>query len=47
VAPTSPAVSNAIYKLTGAEFNTNVIKPEKVLKAIREKEKINKEKAGK
>jgi 4-hydroxybenzoyl-CoA reductase subunit alpha len=37
VAPTSPAVANAIYKLFGVEFNSNVIKPEKVLKALKEK----------
>ena len=38
VAPTSPAIANAIYSVTGATFNSNVLKPEKVLKAIREKE---------
>jgi 4-hydroxybenzoyl-CoA reductase alpha subunit len=36
VAPAAPAVANAIYKLTGAMFNTNAMNPEKVLKAIRE-----------
>jgi CO/xanthine dehydrogenase Mo-binding subunit len=38
VAPTSPAIANAIYNVTGATFDSNVLKPEKVLKAIREKE---------
>jgi len=42
VAPTSPAIANAIYNVTGAEFNSNVLKPEKVLKAIREKEEKEK-----
>jgi 4-hydroxybenzoyl-CoA reductase subunit alpha len=38
VAPTSPAIANAIYNVTGAEFDSNTLKPEKVLKAIREAE---------
>jgi len=38
-APGAPALANAIYHAVGAEFNSNVLKPEKVLKAIREKEK--------
>jgi len=42
VAPTSPAIANAIYNVTGVTFNSNVIKPEKVLKAIREKEEKEK-----
>ena len=42
VAPTSPAIANAIYNVTGAEFDSNVLKPEKVLKAIREKEEKEK-----
>ncbi len=42
VAPTPPAIANAIYHVTGAEFNSNVLKPEKVLKAIREKEEKEK-----
>jgi 4-hydroxybenzoyl-CoA reductase alpha subunit len=42
VAPTPPAVANAVYKMTGALFNTNVMRPEKVLKAIREAEKKEK-----
>ena len=39
VAPTSPAIANAIYRKYGVEFNSNVIRPEKVLNALREKEK--------
>jgi 4-hydroxybenzoyl-CoA reductase alpha subunit len=46
-APAAPAMANAVYAVTGAEFDSNVLKPEKVLKAIREKEKKDKEKAGK
>lgn len=44
-APTAPALANAVYHAVGAEFNSNVLKPEKVLKAIREKEKKDKDKA--
>ena len=46
-APAAPAVANAVFNMTGAVFDSNVIKPEKVLKAIRAKEKKDKEKAGK
>jgi CO/xanthine dehydrogenase Mo-binding subunit len=42
VAPTSPAVANAIYNVVGVEFNSNVLRPEKVLKALREKEEKGK-----
>jgi CO/xanthine dehydrogenase Mo-binding subunit len=38
IAPTAPALANAVYQACGAEFFSNVLKPEKVLKAIREKE---------
>ena len=37
VAPTPPAIANAIYHVTGVEFNSNVLKPEKVFKALQEK----------
>ena len=37
--PGAPALANAVYHAVGAEFDTNVLRPEKVLKAIREKEK--------
>jgi len=39
IAPAAPAFANAVYQAVGAEFYSNVLKPEKVLKAIREKEK--------
>ena len=39
IAPTAPALANAVYQACGAEFFSNVLKPEKVLKAIRETEK--------
>jgi 4-hydroxybenzoyl-CoA reductase alpha subunit len=39
VAPTTPAIANAIYNKFGVEFNTNVLRPEKVLNALRGKEK--------
>jgi hypothetical protein len=35
-------VANAVYQATGAEFYSNVLKPEKVLKAVREAEKKQK-----
>jgi len=38
VAPTSPAVANAIYNAVGVEFDSNFLRPEKVLKALKEKE---------
>jgi len=44
-APTAPAMANAIYHAVGAEFDSNVLRPEKVLRAIREKEKKDKVKA--
>jgi CO/xanthine dehydrogenase Mo-binding subunit len=47
-APGAPALANAVYNAVGAEFNSNVLRPEKVLKAIREKEAkggMNKEEA--
>jgi hypothetical protein len=34
-----------VFQACGAEFFSNVLKPEKVLKAIREKEKKDKESA--
>jgi CO/xanthine dehydrogenase Mo-binding subunit len=42
VPPSAPAVANAVFQAVGAEFYSNVLKPEKVLKAIREKEKKEK-----
>ena len=45
IAPTAPALANAVYQAVGAEFFSNVLKPEKVLKAIKEKEKKDKESA--
>jgi 4-hydroxybenzoyl-CoA reductase subunit alpha len=42
VAPTPASIANAIYQATGAEINSNVLKPEKVWKAIREKEEKEK-----
>jgi 4-hydroxybenzoyl-CoA reductase alpha subunit len=42
IAPTAPAFANAVYAAVGAEFYSNVLKPEKVLKAIREKEQKEK-----
>jgi 4-hydroxybenzoyl-CoA reductase alpha subunit len=41
-APTAPAVANAIYNAVGVEFDSNVLRLEKVLKAIREKEEKGK-----
>ena len=38
VAPCPPAIANAALKMFGVEFNSNVFTPEKVLKAIKEKE---------
>jgi 4-hydroxybenzoyl-CoA reductase alpha subunit len=38
VAPTAPAIANAIYNAFGVQFDSNVLKPEKVLKALKEKE---------
>ena len=38
VAPCPPAIANAALKMFGVEFNSNVFTPERVLKAIREKE---------
>jgi len=35
IAPTAPALANAVFAVTGAEFDSNVLKPEKILKAIR------------
>jgi len=43
IAPAAPALANAVYQACGAEFFSNVLKPEKVLKAIKEKEKKDKE----
>ena len=43
--PAAPALANAVYQACGAEFFSNVLKPEKVLKAIKEKEKKDKESA--
>ncbi len=45
VAPTAPALANAVFAACGAQFDSNVLKPEKVLMALREVEK--KEKKGK
>jgi CO/xanthine dehydrogenase Mo-binding subunit len=39
IAPTAPSLANAVFHAVGAEFYSNVLKPEKVLKAIREAEK--------
>jgi 4-hydroxybenzoyl-CoA reductase subunit alpha len=47
IAPAAPALANAVYQACGAEFFSNVLKPEKVLKAIREKEQKEKEQKGK
>ena len=44
IAPTAPALANAIFNAVGAEFDSNVLKPEKVLNAIREAEKKAKNK---
>jgi 4-hydroxybenzoyl-CoA reductase subunit alpha len=38
VAPTSPAVANAIYNAVGVKFDSNFLRPEKVLKTLKEKE---------
>jgi 4-hydroxybenzoyl-CoA reductase subunit alpha len=35
-APGAPALANAVFNAVGAQFDSNVLKPEKVLKAIRE-----------
>jgi CO/xanthine dehydrogenase Mo-binding subunit len=45
LAPAAPALANAVFAAVGAQFDSNVMKPEKVLKAIREAEK--KDKKGK
>jgi len=37
-APTAPALANAIYNAVGVEFDSNVLRLEKVLKALKEKE---------
>jgi 4-hydroxybenzoyl-CoA reductase alpha subunit len=42
VAPVSPAIANAIYNVAGVLFDTNVIKPEKILKAIHKKKEKSK-----
>jgi 4-hydroxybenzoyl-CoA reductase subunit alpha len=47
VAPTPASIANAIFQLTGAQINSNVLKPEKVLNAIREAEKKQKKPAKK
>ncbi len=46
IAPTAPALANAVFHAVGAQFDSNVLKPEKVLKAIREADKKAKEKSG-
>ncbi len=40
--PGAPALANAVYHAVGAEFDSNVLKPEKVLNAIRAKEQKGK-----
>jgi 4-hydroxybenzoyl-CoA reductase subunit alpha len=45
IAPAAPALANAVYQACGAEFYSNVLKPEKVLKAIKDREKKDKESA--
>ena len=35
IAPTAPALANAVFDATGAEFFSNVLKPETVLNAVR------------
>jgi 4-hydroxybenzoyl-CoA reductase subunit alpha len=35
IAPTGPALANAVFAATGAEFFGNVLKPETVLNAVR------------
>lgn len=37
--PGAPALANAVYQAFGVEFDSNVLGPEKVLKALKEKEK--------
>jgi CO/xanthine dehydrogenase Mo-binding subunit len=44
IAAIAPAVANAIYNAVGAEFSSNVLKPERVLAAIREAVKREKSK---
>ena len=39
IAPAAPSMTNAVFQATGAEFFSNVLKPEKVLKAVQEAEK--------
>jgi 4-hydroxybenzoyl-CoA reductase alpha subunit len=39
VAPTAPCIANAINRMYGVEFNTNVLRPEKVLSIISKKSK--------
>jgi len=41
--PGAPALANAVYNAVGAEFSSNVLRPEKVLKAIRKKEEKEEE----
>jgi len=38
--PTAPAIANAIYDAVGVRIKDLPITPEKVLKALKEKEKI-------
>jgi len=38
--PTAPAIANAVYDAVGVRITDLPITPEKVLKALREKEKI-------
>jgi 4-hydroxybenzoyl-CoA reductase subunit alpha len=38
-APGAPALANAVFNAVGAQFNSNVLTPEKVLKAIKDKGK--------
>lgn len=45
IAPTAPCLANAVYQACGAEFYSNVLKPEKVLKAIKENEEKKKKAA--
>jgi 4-hydroxybenzoyl-CoA reductase subunit alpha len=40
--PGAPAMANAIYQRFGLEFNSNILKPEKVFNALKEKEKKEK-----
>jgi CO/xanthine dehydrogenase Mo-binding subunit len=50
ISPTAPALANAVFAACGAEFDSNCLKPERVLKGIRlaaEKKEKNKTKAKK